>query len=270
MIMPVNQPTPILNRVVPAAPWLGARFGSLPGVAPLDPDDWIWVLDSYHGQMNERERLLATRHDEVLAERPGSSAAVAELFRTVLDALDRHPAFEREGTMMHCPDGRLVPLDPNQPLATLGRLVQEDLCLLEKPEGAGEHVLTAAVLCFPAHWTLAEKLGRPLSRLHDPVAVYDADVARRVQRLCDGLQPGRPLWRANFNRALRPTLFAPATEREGTPPAGPEAPYRRSERQCLLRLPETRAIVFSIHTVMMRRQDLPGGVEPKVAYRGDA
>ncbi|WP_116132557.1 DUF3445 domain-containing protein [Tropicimonas sp. IMCC34043] len=264
--MPVCQSAPILNRHVPNAPWLGARFGALPGVAPLDPDDWIWVLDSYSGQMNERERLLATSPDLVLGQLAGAEAAVAELFDTVLERLDARPDFHRErGAMMHCPDGRCVPLDRTQPLATLGRLVQEDLCVLQKPEGADEHVLTAAVLCFPAQWTLAQKLGHPLVRIHRPVAPYDEGVAQRVQRLFDGIQPGRPLWRANLHPAIRPDLFAPKREEDERPPLGADAQYRRSERQCLVRLPESRAVVFSIHTMMLRQRDLagdggPGGV----------
>nr|MDA3888584.1 DUF3445 domain-containing protein [Allgaiera sp.] len=35
-----------------------------------------------------------------------------------------------------------------------------------------------------------------------------------------------------------------------------EAPYLRSERQCLLRLPKTGAVVFSIHTYLLRTTDL--------------
>jgi hypothetical protein len=50
-----------------------------------------------------------------------------------------------------------------------------------------EHVLTAAVLCFPASWHLADKIGRPLTTIHVPVKVYDETLARRVQRLFDGV-----------------------------------------------------------------------------------
>ena len=43
-------------------------------------------------------------------------------------------------------------------------------------------------------------------------------------------------------------------EFEGARPAeGGDYPYLRSERQCVLRLPETRACVFSIHTYVMAR-----------------
>jgi len=34
-------------------------------------------------------------------------------------------------------------------------------------------------------------------------------------------------------------------------------PFLRSERQCILRLPETEAVVFTIHTTVVRRDDTP-------------
>ena len=68
-----------------------------------------------------------------------------------------------------------MPLNPAQPLLTLGRLVQEDLCLME-PQG-DEYDLTGAILCFPASWTLAQKIGRPMTGIHHPVEIYDDDLA---------------------------------------------------------------------------------------------
>ena len=126
----------------------------------------------------------------------------------------------------------------------VGRACQEDFCLLEKQRD--QHVLTAAALCFPARWKLAEKLGRPLTGIHVPVAEYDENIARRVQRMFDGLQVGRPIWRANALYFQDPALFQPNKPTAFEPPE-----YFRSEFQVLRRLPETRAIVFSIHTVVL-------------------
>ena len=69
----------------------------------------------------------------------------------------------------------MVALDASQPLLTLGRLVQEDLCLMQKQGDA--HVLTAAILCCPASWTLAEKLGRSMAAIHLLVQIYTPDLA---------------------------------------------------------------------------------------------
>lgn len=262
----------VLQTRLPAYAWMDPRLSRLPGVLPLDRAAWLVVDEAHAGQMAERDRLLAERPSDVLALTAGAGPAAAELYRTVLADLPRLGFRLSEAEAVR-PDGVAVPLDPRRPLLTLGRLVQEDLCLME-PGGAGEHVLTGAVLCFPASWTLAEKIGRPLIRIHAPVPGYGADVAPRVQRLFDAIRPERPLWRMNYNRYMSADLYQPRREADPRPrPAGP-APYLRSERQCLLRLPETGAVVFSIHTYVVAVEALPEtarkALEDEAAIAGGA
>ncbi len=223
----------------------------LPGVRPLKPDDWLWVDDAYAGQMAVRRRLLSERRADVLALDPGALPAAQELLEV---ALGRMPeAFTREDDGIRCPDGLRVPLDRTDPLDTLGRIFQQDFCLMEKR--GDQHVLTGAVLCFPASWRLDEKFLHPLTGIHVPVPNYDADIARRVQRLFDGVQPDRPLWRYNALPYADPTLHQPRSEHARRDPVDEaEAPFLRSERQCILRLPQTGAVVFSIHTFVVARQ----------------
>ncbi|WP_074219132.1 DUF3445 domain-containing protein [Rhodovulum sp. ES.010] len=140
------------------------------------------------------------------------------------------------------------------PLLTLGRLVQEDFCLMERRGGA--HVLTGAILCFPASWMLAEKMGRLLDAIHGPVPHYDAALAARVNRLFAGLRPGRLLWRANAHFYADPALFQPRPESAPRAKVQGPAPWLRSERQVLARLPRTQAVVFSIHTYVVARESL--------------
>lgn len=222
----------------------------LPGVAPLDPADWLRVDEAYAPQMAERARLLAECPAQVLDMMPEALPAAEELLETALDLLP--PGFAAVDGSMHCPDGRVVRLDRAAPLRTLGHLLQEDFCLLQSD--GSEHVLIGAVLCFPSQWTLAEKMGRPLTAIHRTVAPYDAGIARRVQRLFDGIRPGRPLWRSNRLNHDDPALFQPRREAQTGPGARARTgAYIRCERQCLLRLPESRAVVFSIHTYLLRR-----------------
>lgn len=262
----------VLQTRLPAYPWMDPRLSRLPGILPFDRAEWLELDEAYAGQMAERDRLIAERPSDVLALADGVWPAAAELYRTVLADLPGL-GFRLSPTAAVRPDGVAVPLDPDRPLLTLGRLVQEDLCLME-PGGQGEHVLTGAVLCFPASWTLAEKIGRPLIRIHAPVRDYDAGVAPRVQRLFDAIRPERPLWRMNYNRYMTADLFQPRREGEPRPrPAGP-APYLRSERQCLLKLPETGAVVFSIHTYVVAMEALPEtarvALEDEAAIAGGA
>ena len=113
-------------------------------------------------------------------------------------------------------------------------------------------MLTAAALCFPANWRLADKIEQPLTGIHAPVEEYDADIARRVQRLFDGVRAGRPLWRFNKLRYADADLHQPRRRETGR-----DMPFIRSERQCILRLPESDAVAFTIHTYVVRDGDAP-------------
>ena len=244
---------PILNAKLPLHPWADPRTARLPGIQPIVDDSWLTVCDAYAAQMAERDRLIAAAPDLVHALLPEGRAAADELYDLILARLQRVPGYVPDGSALRRPDGLAVPLDPAQPLLTLGRLVQEDLCLMEA-RGA-EHVLTGAILCFPASWTLAQKIGRPLTGIHVPVPSYDAGIAARVQRLFDAIRPEQPLWRGNSLLYDDPTLHQPRREGQARPRPTLNS-YVRSERQCLIRLPQTRAVVFAIHTYVVAAEDV--------------
>ncbi len=255
---------PILQRRLPVAPWMDDHTLRLPGTGPVPLADWLQRDEVFAEQMAARDYLIAERRAAVHALAAEARAAAEELLATVLAHLDGVPGYERDGATMRRPDGVLVPLD-GEPLIAAGRLVQEDLVILDRPEGGDEHVLVGAILCFPSNWTLAEKFGRGLVRIHQPVEPYDAAVARRVQRLFDAIRPGAPIMRANLLLYGEPTLFHPRPEFAHHAPDPGAAAYVRVERQTLLRLPVTGAVVFSIHTYMLRPADLTPEQRAKLA-----
>jgi hypothetical protein len=240
----------VVQDRLPSAPWMAEATRRLPGLQPLaEGAHWLAEDEAFAGQMALRDRLVAERRDAVIAQVPGSERAVEELFGEVLYFLGGRDGYEWfEGGCVR-PDGIVVPLDGPDKLSSLARLVQQDLCVLERPEGAAEHILSAAALCFPASWTLAEKIGRPLSEVHGPVEEYDAGMARRVQRVFDHLRDDRPVWRQNALIYEDPALFQP--RRMEAPRVARGGGYLRSEKQVLLRLMESRAVVFSIHTYVV-------------------
>lgn len=242
------QDTPILQDRLPHLAWIDPRTRRLPGILPVEGRDWLRIDEAYAPQMALRDRLIAAQPDVVHALMPAGRPAAAELYAAILDWLRAEPGFTLSPTSATRPDGVTVPLDPDQPLLTLGRLVQEDLCLMERQDD--EHVLTGGILCFPASWTLAQKLGRPLTGIHQPVPVYDADIAKRVARLFDAIRPDQPLWRMNYLTYDDFVLHQPRREGEKRPQPTDHV-YIRSERQCLLRLPVSRAVVFTIHTYVV-------------------
>ncbi|MBN2741178.1 MAG: DUF3445 domain-containing protein [Rhodobacteraceae bacterium] len=247
---------PILQTSLSFARWVDARTRGLPGVVPFALENWLEVDSAYGAQMALRERLLSETPDEVHALAPCAQAAAVELYEMIV-ALLPELGFDLQSDVAICPDGRVVRLERDQPLMTLGRLVQEDLCLLQSdPEatGQGEHVLTGAVLCFPSGWRLREKFMRAMMRIHEPIEVYTDDLGRRVQRLMDGVQPGRGLMRGTASHSDA-FLADPRSEYHYTH-GSIASQFIRVERQGLVRLPKTRAVAFSIHTQIVRPKAL--------------
>ena len=221
----------------------------LPGVAPLGKSSWLHLDEAYVAQLARKAELLAERRAEVVALDAGAVPAAQELLRMVVRELIEKHGFSGSSDSVARPDGRAVALNYKDPLGTLAQLVQEDFCILQKQ--GNEHVLTGALLCFPASWTLAEKFMRPLVRIHKPVRSYDANIAKRVQRLFDGVRVGRPVWRFNALHYADAELFHPRTEDAPREDDHREQSFLRSERQVIMRLPETDAVVFAIHTYVV-------------------
>ena len=230
----------------------------LPGIRALSDTSWFEQDDAFAGQMTYRDRLVARRPEAVLACHPSAREAACELLDLVLSELAANPnsGYEINPSDILRPDGVRVALDRSHPMKTLGRIVQEDICILQKI--GDEHVLTAAALCFPAGWRLDEKFMRPLTEIHIPVDEYTPDIAKRVQRLFDGVQVGKPIWRFNKLWYLDPDLHQPRSGNDRREKPKDTAPaYLRSEKQCILRLPRTRAVVFSIHTYVLGPENAP-------------
>ena len=207
----------------PGPPWLTM------GTRGLDPAAWLLADDDRERDLALKEELLATRHAEVFAalDSPAVAAASGEVLELVVAATG------------HDPDVSLHPLD------AAGRLVQEDLCLLVLRDGVP--YLDAASLCFPSYWRLRDKLGRPMSEVHAPVAHYEAELADKVDRFLQRLTPERPVWRRNWSIHDDETLFLP----DPTPPRQVDPPdglWLRSERQTLRRLRTAAVVLFTIRT----------------------
>ena len=254
----------VLNLVMPVIlqshiPFDVTQPRPLPGMMVLDPEDWLWVDDAYGAQMALRRDLMSQRRDDVIACDARGLPAARELLEQVLRFIAMRNDFMVNDTDVICPDGHVVSIDWSDPLLCIGAIIQNDFCILQK-EG-DEHVLTAAVLCFPASWRLADKFLHPLTGIHDTVAPYDTGIAMRVQRLFDAIRIDGPMWRFNALYYRDPELFQPDGQhsvRRRSQVA--DVSYVRSERQTLIRLPKTQAVVFGIHTMVVARDavgDLP-------------
>ena len=228
----------VLQRAIPY-PALEPR--ALPSLQILDPKDWLIFDEAEAGQLALRHRLLADRRGDVFAACAGSEAAQEEAVELVLAHLRNH-------------HGRDVSLPSGAGIEALAGVVQEDIVILEKRAGA--HVMVAALLCFPASWMLAEKIGRPMSVIHEPVDEIDARMDRQIERVFEAVRPDRPMWRYNQLWYHDAALFQPRSAGDRREKPEGVGDYLRTERQCLVRMPRTGGLIFSIHTYVVHRSDV--------------
>ncbi len=239
------------------------------GLSPLrDGEPWLEVDGNLAADLREKRRLLAAQHDDFFAALPASLPAQREtLDRLASYLVERHPRiYERQGSRI-----RVAPLDETYdlddlalaPLDVAGRLVQEDLCLMEQHDGAW--LLTAGSVCFPTRWRLNDKLGHSVDDIHGPVPGYQAALSHSVNRLFDRLRPDRIVCRLNWSLTTDGALSLWHKKHGGThvdadvtaANAGDRV-WLRVERQTLLRLPQSGAVLFTIRIHRDRLRTLAG------------
>jgi len=226
----------ILNSHLPIKAWLDPQTSRLPGVGRVAVEDWLAQSDTYEAQMAYRRELIAAKRDSVFQTTPEAKAACCEL-RDII-----------------CAELGVPKSKTNHPLLDAATHVQEDLCILQKQ--GEQHILTAAVMCFPSSWNLRDKIGRSVDSIHQPVPEF-SKVSDIVERMLSAIRVEQPLGRANFLIYTDPELHQPRGEGIAKP-IDPNAPrYIRVERQSFRRLPETRAVVFAIHTYIVAENALP-------------
>ena len=148
----------MLPREAIHLPFEAGPYRMTMGLVTVPEPAWFEIDEHYPDEMAERRRLLAERHAEVFGTMPGSQAACEEALAAVVAHLPaHHPGmFSRDGlTLTNHATSEAWDLagPPCDPLELAGRLVQEDLCLIQlTPDGP---VFTAAVLCFPRPLALA-------------------------------------------------------------------------------------------------------------------
>ena len=139
------------------------------------------------------------------------------------------------------------------------RRVEEDLCVLVDGRSS------RGCVCFPSHWRLPDKIGRPITEVHQRVPRYATELGSKVDSFLRRLTTGTVVGRRNFTIHELPDLFAP-----DTPPTLGVAPgeqWLRSERQTLRRLSRSNAVLFTIRTQQTQLGNMDPQVRSKLAAR---
>jgi dimethylamine monooxygenase subunit A len=237
-------------------PFSSPRWHLKLGLQPLKLEEWIEIDQELSDCLRLKAELLHDRRSEVFGGLPGSEAAQREVLNLLLEHLpQRFPEvyqleFDRITNLQTQQIWRISDFAA-QPLELAGRLVQEDLCLIQ-PRAEG-YVLTAGSVCFPFNWWFPEKLGLPLVQIHAPVPEYDTKLNRPVNKVFDRLQLAHPGYRLNWGLVDSPDLClanhqAKPLDSTLSENAIGHQLWIRVERQTLRRLAQMNHILFTIRT----------------------
>ena len=225
------------------------------GLTPQDEREWLAPDVTLSDILAEKRNLLATRHEFVFRALPEANAASVELLHLLARHLAQHfpRVYRLDGAhgLFNSASAETWDIDvpPRHALDLAGRLVAEDLCLLQS--GDEGYRLIGASLCFPNRWLLEEKIGQPLDFIHAPVPGFKPALQRPVAHFFAALKADRILARVNWGIADDAARFQPvAREADAAINASNAgaALYLRVERQTLRRLPRSSVVLFTIGT----------------------
>ncbi len=249
------------TRDLPYFPFDGRGYQPAMGLAPLAIDQWIEFDDLAAEQLRLRDELLESRRADVLQYSDDAEAACLELNRALREHLFAIHSDQISGDLQRLrvtATGSVFdePSSGEEALEQLAHLIQEDVCVLSADE---QPTLIAGLVSFPSHWILAEKMNQSSDEIHAQVPGFDVKLSKPTNALLQKLQPASPVWRINWTIHTSDVLHSPTAE----PPVDDltknnvlQSTWLRIERQTLRRLPESRAIIFTIRTYQQRMADV--------------
>jgi dimethylamine monooxygenase subunit A len=214
----------------PHAPWRAGPPRFNVGLRPIDPAHWLFP-DSERHVLDWKAGLLS-RPELVLRQAPQARGAADEAASLVCAEAG-------------APQGDLI---------AAAHLVSDDLVVMTRGDD-GRWLTGAIVLSAPTFFGVDHAFGRDLTALHGPVPEGD-QLAARIARVFDALRPGQVLERFNWTLQWGAERFTPdaAPLRAAAQAASPELArdhlHVRVERQTIIKLPETGAVLFTIRVCL--------------------
>ena len=240
----------IVNKKLPIIPWMDRNLSRLPGTLPLSEAPLFVKCDKYKEQLKLRDKLVSSISKTVCMAQNGTEVVLDECIDWIKAKLKLSSDYVVEKNYLIRPDNVKIWYNGQPKMETIARIIQEDILIHKKDPVVEKFQLIAGALCFPSHWTLSQKLGMNLKRIHKPVPEYSGDIANRVERLFFGLRPNCSIWRANWTVKNSPILHIPLMEGDVLPNkfSLDKEWWIRVEKQTFSKLPSSGAVIFGIHT----------------------
>ncbi|HAQ34402.1 MAG: hypothetical protein CMF74_00535 [Maricaulis sp.] len=198
----------------------------------IEPGLWL-SPDPEAGWLPEKNRRLDADPDKYYRGRPDAAAAEAEALMRVCEAT-----------------GQQAPRRDEPDLIRAGRLVSDDLVVMQQLEAGW--TATALLLAQPTFFSLEDSFDRELFALHTPVPGGVPGLATKIAKVFDRMPAGGVFERFNWTVQIGHERWWPhgSAMREQLDTQSPEDAarqlYLRVERQTLVRLEETGAVLFCI------------------------
>lgn len=198
----------------------------------IEPDCWLSPDPEAHW-LPEKSRRLDVDPGRYYRGRADAAEAEAEVLERVCAAT-----------------GQAAPQCGEPDLIRAGRLVSDDLVVMQKRQDGW--TATALLLAQPTFFSLEDSFDRELFALHTPVPGGVPGLANKIAKVFDRMPAGGVFERFNWTVQIGDERWWPhgAAMREQLNSQSPDEAARqlhlRVERQTLVRLEETGAILFCI------------------------
>ncbi|KAH9911195.1 uncharacterized protein B0H18DRAFT_1129044 [Fomitopsis serialis] len=237
---------------------------------PLHINDWIEIDKEYQWYLDEKARVIKEQGRVVVDSLPENDAACTELLETLVDYLPkRYPTlFDAipSKTPGPVPNGihnkvtgetfsNVSDLKGIDALMVVTRLVKDDF-LMGREREDGKVYLVGGVIVFPGSYLLSEKIGQPLHQLHAQIPHFNR-MLTSVERTMVRFAPDRPFERCSWWIADDRELFwHNIISNDVREDLHPKDLFLRFDHQTFRKLPKTKGIMFGVHPVLKRMEDL--------------
>lgn len=223
------------SREVASAEWArifpDADHRWLMGLRPGNAKEFFASRDATGSVCAQRAEFLDHEADKYAVLLPEAESALrdtVELARTFGTSIDGAPT-------------------PFEQLLGLGRAWESDFVWMHPAED-GTHHLIGGVVCFPSFWDVREKLGRPMSEIHEPVPGLNAALGQKIETFLAALVP-EVAWTREIAGYCRDSVLNHHPTRQFRPldaTVTTDEFWIRIEHQLLQRLAPSGSILFGI------------------------
>jgi dimethylamine monooxygenase subunit A len=245
-----------------SAPWSVLGQPLTLGLRPCTEADWLCLPDPFcapehvaariSSDIALRRELFTAHRQKIFQHATVAENAITELVGVIEENLSSyHPALN-----FKC-------FESEHQLVSAALNIVDDILLLAPASNAtGKRwILKAGFLAFPAHWSLAEKMDRPIEAIHAPVPGLNDRLGNHIGRFFDAMVANAIAKRRNWTIQIDNRLFAPNRhDISGLSQNDMDTRcFVRVEDQRLRKLAGTGWIVFTIRT----------SLAPIARWRGD-